>query len=136
MRESKDALERRLRDHHEIHTFADMPHRAVERIKEVSAARTRLLSLGPKHEAVDHQRIHAGREELRQPYARRLTVFACRLKDVVFLELSADRQRSAFGCDPLDLPTQLSLLFKQRASRPAVGRALVGEVNVVKRLLI
>jgi hypothetical protein len=68
------------------------------------------------------------------PHPRRLTVFACRFKDVVFFEISAGRQRSAFGRNPLDLAAQFHLLFKQRVSRAAVGCALVGELNMVKRL--
>src|SRR5262249_4095344 len=87
----------------------------------------------PIHETVDRQRIHAGREELRQSHPRRLTVFACRFEDVVLFEISAGRQRSAFGRDLLDLAAQFHLLFTQRVSRATVGCALVEGMTMVKR---
>jgi hypothetical protein len=83
-----------------------------------------------EHEAVDRERVLARREELRELHRGRLGVVAFAFEDVVLAHLAAVGQRAAMDGDPFDLAAQLHFLAQQRVACLAIGRGLVGEMQV------
>ena len=100
--------------------------RPVEPIQKMRAARARTLPFRPKHEAVDRERVLAGREQLREPDRPALTI-----ELVVFRDHAARRQRPALSGDALDVPAQLHLFLQQSVPRRAIFGTLAGKVHVV-----
>jgi hypothetical protein len=99
----------------------------------MSAAGAGPFTLRPEHEAVDRERVLAGREQLRQLHLD-LALRRGLLENVVFSEFPAGRKRAALRGDPLDLPAELDFLVEQRVAGPSVGFALVRKVQVLKVL--
>ena len=134
VREGEYARQRRFRDDGEIEALARVAHRAVKAIEKMSAAGAGPFALRPEHEAVDRERVLAGREQFRQLHLDRLALRGGLLENVVFGEFPAGRERAALRGDPLDLPAELDLLVEERVAGPSVGFALVRKVQVVKGL--
>src|SRR5438128_2618567 len=83
-----ETRDRRFGDDVERGAFAHMPRGAVEPIKQVRAAWTRQLALGPVHEAVQDERV-VRTEQLGHFYGLRHARLADPLEDVVLRYLAA-----------------------------------------------
>ena len=85
LRMDQDARQRGLGDNHEIDALRDVLRGSVQGIKHGSAMRARLLVVerAREHEVVDHERVLAGHEQLRQPHLGRGAAGSCLLEDVV-----------------------------------------------------
>src|SRR5688572_18284886 len=57
-----------------------------------------------------------------------------RLENIVLRDFAAPRQYPTLSRHPLNLAAQLHFLLKQEIARPAILRALIGKVNVLKGL--
>src|SRR5262245_22506143 len=101
VRKGENARQRRLRDDGETEAFARVPHCAVKAIEKMSAAGAGPFALRPEHEAVDGERVLAGREQLRHLHLDRLALCAGLLEDVVLGKLPAGRKRAALRGDLL-----------------------------------
>jgi hypothetical protein len=132
--EGENARQRRLRDDGEIEALARVSDCPVKAIEKMRASGAGPFALRPEHEAVDCERVLAGREQLRQLHLDRLVLRGALLENVVFSELPAGRKRATLRGDPLDLPTELDLLVEERVTGPSVDFALVRKVQVVKGL--
>src|SRR5262249_52368322 len=102
---------------------------------EVGAARARLGTLGPEHEAVDRERVLARCEQFRESHASGAAAGASALEDIVFRDCAALGQRATLGGDALDVPPQLHLLLEQGIAGLSIDLALVGELQVFKVLV-
>src|SRR6266540_2367240 len=98
---AQEARQRRLRDCHQVGALRDVLCGTLELVEQCRARRARALrerqkrslaALRPwplvagierEHHAVDYQRVHAGREELREPHVGQCAVCTCSLEDVV-----------------------------------------------------
>ena len=81
-----------------------------------------ITGVARKHEAVDHQRALAGREQLRQPHVGRGTVRCRPLEDVVLGHRSAGRELAPGSGNRLHRTAQLNLLLQQPIARRPVLR--------------
>ena len=120
--------------------WLDVLGRAVELIEQGGARGARALRerqkrclrrRGPRplvagvareHEAVDHERVLAGREQLRQPHVGRGAVGTCPLEDVVLRNNPAGRELAPRGSHGLHGAAQLDLLLEQPVARRPVLR--------------
>jgi hypothetical protein len=75
-----------------------------------------------EHEAVDHQRVLAGRKQLGQPQVGRDAVHTFPLEDVVLGDDPTGWKRTPGGSHCLGGAAQLDLLLKQPVARRPVVR--------------
>src|SRR5262245_20800170 len=93
-----ETRDRRFGDDVKRGALANMPSGAVKRIKQVSAAWTRQLTLGSVHEAVQDERVVRAKQ-LGHLYVLGHAGLADPLEDVVLGYLAAERQHAALSCN-------------------------------------
>jgi hypothetical protein len=141
----EEPRQRRLRHHYEVDLLTGVFGGAVELIEKGHAGRAgaflewqerRLPARGPgalapigprEHEVVDHQRVLAGREQLRHPHVGGTSVRGLALEDVVLGDDAAGRQLAPGGGHRLHLATQLDFPLQQPVARRPVCRRLAGK---------
>src|ERR1700731_2428928 len=121
---SGEARYRRFGDDVERSAFAHMPRGAIEPIKQMGAAWTRQLALGPVHEAVQDERVMRT-EQLGHLYVLRHASLADPLEDVVLRYLATERQCTALGCNGLNLCPKRNLIIEKRVSGGTILDAFV-----------
>jgi hypothetical protein len=127
-----------LRNDREVHALGGGLRGAVELIKEGGVRRARALRERPEgrltafgtrplvagvtgeHHAVDHQRVLAGREQLREPHVGRCAVRTCPLEDIVLRDWPTGRKLTPRGGHCLHHAAQLDLLLEQPITRRTV----------------
>src|SRR5205823_1743042 len=136
--EGKDAGKRGFRDDGQVDALLGVLGCAVELIEERNARRAggllngkprRLTGLGPwpdvagiarEHEAVDRERVPAGREQLRQPDVGWGAIRSHAAKRVVLANDAAGRQLPPGGGHRLRGTAKLDLLLEQAIPRRPV----------------
>src|SRR6266545_1725561 len=139
---AQEARQRRLCDCHEVGALRDVLCGTLELVEQCRARRARALrerqkrslaTLRPwplvagvarEHHAVDHQRVHAGREELREPHVGRCAVRTSSLEDVVLRDDSTGRELTPGRGHGLHGAAQPDLLLEQPIARRPVLRWL------------
>src|ERR1700722_17161388 len=126
---SGEARNRRFGDDVERSAFAHMPRGAIEPIKQMGAAWTRQLALGPVHEAVQDERF-VRTEQLGHLYRLRHTSLADPLEDVVLWYLATGRESTALRCNGLNLCPKRNLIIEKRVSSGTILGAFIGVMKM------
>ena len=121
----------RFGDDMERSALAHMPRGAIEPIKQVSAAWTRQLALGPVHETVQNERV-VWTKQLRHLHFFRHACFADALEDVVLGHLAAKWQRATLLRNGFDLCPKRYLIIQKRISRGAILSAFIGVMEIFR----